>query len=71
MLAATDHVVCIECLRCGHRGAIDGTTLAGHGLRPDVSLAELTRALVCQVCGSRATKAFRSEPTEVAGFLAG
>ncbi|RAI42931.1 hypothetical protein [Rhodoplanes roseus] len=64
-------IVFIECLRCGHRGVIDPDTLARYGMPPEVTLAKLTRALVCQVCGSRATKAFRSDPGEVEVFLAG
>jgi hypothetical protein len=62
-------VTCVECLRCGHRGAVDADVLRRHGLAPEVGMAELSRSLVCQVCGGRSTRAFRASLSEARTFI--
>ena len=44
------------CLRCRHEGMIAPETLRQRSLGEDVSLAYLSRRVVCQKCGSRAVK---------------
>jgi hypothetical protein len=44
--------------------------LAAVGAPPDVSLVELSRHLVCSICGSRAIRAFRIKPGDVTDFVA-
>jgi hypothetical protein len=61
--------ICIECLRCRHRGIVDALTLQQHGLTPDVSLAVLSRRLVCQACGSKAVRVTRGTPDIARAFL--
>src|SRR5918997_7866 len=53
--------ICIECLRCRHRGIVDAWILQQHGLNFDVSLAALSRRLVCQACGSKAVRLTRAD----------
>jgi hypothetical protein len=64
-----ENAVCIECLRCHHRGIIEAEALAHHGLPPDASVAELSRRLVCSACGSHAMRAFRTSLEDAARFL--
>ena len=61
--------ICVECLRCRHRGVLDATVLQHHGLAADVSIAELSRRLVCEACGSKALKAFRAPVNDAKLFL--
>jgi DNA-directed RNA polymerase subunit RPC12/RpoP len=61
--------ICIECLRCRHRGIVDAAILQQHGLSPDVSLTALSRRLVCQACGSKALRANRACLAEASAFL--
>jgi hypothetical protein len=44
------------CLTCRHEAVIPPETLRQKSLRDDVSLAFLSRIVVCQECGSRAVK---------------
>jgi hypothetical protein len=64
-------VICVECLRCGHRGVLEADVLSRYGVPPDVTLAELSRRLVCEVCGSKALQVFRASPEEADAFLRG
>jgi hypothetical protein len=54
------------CLNCRHEGTLSAETLGGYGLAADVSLAYLSRFVVCQECGSHAVKLERRAPTRVA-----
>ena len=53
--------IAVECLTCGHCGALSERDLPRFGLHEDTSLALLTRRLVCQECGGRSVRAFRHE----------
>jgi hypothetical protein len=64
-------IVCAECLRCRHRGALDAAKLTRHALSPDVSMAELSRVVVCDVCGSHAVRLERRMPEEAQAFVEG
>ena len=63
-------VVCVECLICQHRAIMGATMLAAVGAPSDVSLVELSRHLVCSICGSRAIRTFRTKLGDVTDFLA-
>jgi DNA-directed RNA polymerase subunit RPC12/RpoP len=53
--------IAVECLTCGHAGSLDERELPRFGLAEDTSLVTLTRRLVCQECGSRSVRAFRTD----------
>ena len=55
-------LISITCLSCNHSGSLDERELPQHGLAEDTSLVTLIRRLVCQECGSRAVRAFRTDP---------
>ncbi len=55
-------LISIACLSCNHPGSLDERELPQHGLPESTSLVMLTKRLVCQECGSRAVRAFRSDP---------
>jgi hypothetical protein len=61
----------VECLRCSHRAVLDVDRLGKYGIRPNVTIAELSRSLVCQECGSRSTRAFRGVADRAEEFTAG
>jgi hypothetical protein len=49
-------VIVATCLRCSHAGTIPVETLRRYGQSPNVTLAYLSRFVVCQECGSHAVK---------------
>lgn len=61
--------ICVECLGCRHRAVIDDERLRETGRSSDVSIAELSRSLVCRMCGSRAVLVFRAYGREAQKFL--
>jgi hypothetical protein len=63
------NIICIECLRCGHRAVMDRAVLERYGAPPDVPIARLSRHLVCQVCGARSIRAFRASSEEARAFI--
>jgi len=65
------NVVCAECLRCRHRGVIGQQKLALYGLGPDVTLAELSRRMRCEACGSHAVKLERRSTEDAQAFVGG
>jgi hypothetical protein len=56
--------ICVQCLRCGHRGAIAEENLPLYGERPGAPIAAFVKRLTCQECGSRSVKAWRDEPAD-------
>lgn len=69
VVVSRETAICIECLRCQHRGVIERGELAQYGAAPDEPIARLSRRLVCTVCGSKALRAFRAAPADAADFL--
>jgi hypothetical protein len=61
--------ICIECLRCRHRGVLEQGQLPNFGEAPDAPLAVLVRRLRCVACGSGSVKAFRSSHDDAHQFL--
>ena len=53
--------IAIECLSCGHCGSLAERDLPRFGLAEDTSLVLLTKRLICQECGSRSVRAFRTD----------
>ena len=60
---AASRVIIATCLRCGHAGTIPPATLAHYGQSPNVTLAYLSRFVVCQECSSHAVKLERRGPS--------
>ena len=58
-LMRSDERIAIDCLNCGHCSSVSAEKLCYFGLSPDVSLAQLTKRLICKECGSKAVKAVR------------
>ena len=58
--------ICVQCLRCGHAGAIREADLPSHGEEPGAPIARFVKRLVCQECGSHSVKAFRMDPARSA-----
>jgi len=58
--------ICVQCLRCGHAGAIREADLPSHGEEPGAPIARFVKRLVCQECGSHSVKAFRMNPARSA-----
>ena len=58
--------ICVQCLRCGHGGAIREDELPSHGEAPGAPIARFVKRLVCQECGSHSVKAFRMNPARSA-----
>ena len=55
----SDERIAIDCLNCGHCSSVSAENLRYFGLPPDVSLAQLTKRLICKKCGSKAVQAVR------------
>jgi hypothetical protein len=51
----------VECLRCGHCGALDETDLPRFGVEPGAPIATFVKRLTCRACGSHSVRAFRSD----------
>ena len=51
--------IALDCLSCGHASSVAEEKLPLLGLASDVSLAVLTKKLVCKKCGSHSVQAFR------------
>ena len=61
----TDGDIRIECLRCGHSGALKERDLGQYGERPGAPIAAFLKRLVCSSCGSHSVRACRIQPEGV------
>ncbi len=68
--ASVWQAICATCLRCGHAGTILAETLRRYGQSPNVTLAYLSRFVVCQECGSHAVKLERRSGDAAQAFVA-
>jgi hypothetical protein len=51
----------LECLRCGHSGALAECELPRYGIKPDAAIATFIKRLTCRACGGQSVRAFRSD----------
>jgi RNase P subunit RPR2 len=58
-LMRSNERIAIDCLNCGHCSSVSAEKQRYFGLPPDVSLAQLTKRLICKKCGSKAVQAVR------------
>lgn len=62
-------VILRRVLALPHRAVIEPEQLEAHGLPADVSLALLSRKLVCEACGAHTSRVFRSIAADAERFL--
>jgi hypothetical protein len=53
--------IVVQCLACGHVGALSESNLPRFGEKPDAPIAKFIKRLTCEECGSRSVKAWREQ----------
>jgi hypothetical protein len=53
--------IVVQCLACGHVGALSESKLPRFGEKPDAPIAKFIKRLTCEECGSRSVKAWREQ----------
>jgi hypothetical protein len=53
--------IVVQCLACGHVGALSESSLPRFGEKPDAPIAKFIKRLTCEECGSRSVKAWREQ----------
>jgi hypothetical protein len=63
-VGALDHTIIVECLHCGHRGALSERDLARYGEERGAPIVAFVKRLTCSDCGSHSVRAYRSEQSQ-------
>jgi hypothetical protein len=58
---ALERRIIVQCLHCGHHGALHEDDLARYGESPGAPIVAFVRRLTCSACGSHSVRAYRTE----------